>query len=138
MKTYLLIAAAVVTQSAALLAQTTLPGAGFQQAQSLGSREGVTGTLWPAAMAGRWMSGKPYSATAVTRTVQVLADGSQIERTQSEALYRDEQGRTRSETNNGKFIRIVDLVAGLAYNLDTTAKNAGTKGRVLVVRTPCA
>ena len=68
--------------------------------------------------------GKPYSATAVTHTVQVLADGSQIERTQSEVLYRDEQGRTRSETNEGKFVQIVDRVAGFTYSLDTAAKTA--------------
>jgi hypothetical protein len=96
MKAYLLIAAAVVIQPAASLAQTSPAGAGFQQAQSLGAGVGV-GMLWPTAMGGRWMAGKPYSATAITHTVQLLADGSQIERTQSEALYRDDQGRTRSE-----------------------------------------
>jgi outer membrane lipoprotein-sorting protein len=126
MKAYLLIAAAVVIQPAASLAQTSPAGAGFQQAQSLGAGVGV-GMLWPTAMGGRWMAGKPYSATAITHTVQLLADGSQIERTQSEALYRDDQGRTRSESNNGKFIRIVDPGAGLAYNLDTAAKTAGTQ-----------
>ena len=126
MKMYLLIAAAVVIQPRASLAQTSPAGAGFQQWELMGN--GVRGIpVWPLAMAGRWMSGKPYSATAVTRTVQVLADGSQIERAQSETLYRDEHGRTRSETNEGKYIRIVDPAAGLAYNLDTAAKTAGTQ-----------
>jgi hypothetical protein len=129
MKTYLLIAAAVVIQPAVSVAQTSPAGAGFQQAQALGSSDGVV-----AAVGGRGgrggrgglTIGKPYSATAVTHTVQVLADGSQIERTQSQMLYRDEQGRTRTETNEGKLIQIVDRVAGLTYNLDTAAKTART------------
>jgi hypothetical protein len=70
--------------------------------------------------------GKPYSATAVTHTIQVLADGSQIERTQSQAIYRDEQGRTRIESSEGRFIQIVDRVAGLAYSLDTIERTART------------
>jgi hypothetical protein len=122
MKTYLLIAAAVVIQPAASLAQTSPAGAGFQQWEAVGTGGGVM-----MAAAGRWMTGKPYSATAVTHTAQTLADGSQIERTQREVLYRDDQGRTRSETNEGKYIRIVDPVAGFAYNLDTAAKTAGTQ-----------
>jgi hypothetical protein len=125
LKTHLLIAMTVLVRPAALLAQGSPAGESFQQGQSLGT---ITPDVpswqvfWPAAMAGRWMSGKPYSATAVTHTIQMLADGSQIERTQSETLYRDEQGRTRSETNGGKFIRIIDPTAGVAYNLETSAK----------------
>jgi hypothetical protein len=126
MKMYLLIAAAVVSQPAASWAQTSPAGAGFQQAQSLGVGAGV-GVGVPIGMpASRWITGKPYSATAVTHTVQLLADGSQIERTQSQVLSRDEQGRERIEANEGKFIRIMDPVAGLAYTLDVAAKTAAT------------
>src|ERR1700723_1486045 len=100
MKTYLLIAAAAIIQPAASLAQTTAAGAGFQQVDTvLGSGGGgITVQSGGRGGRGQWMSGKPYSATAVTHTVQMLADGSQIERTQSEVFYRDEQGRTRTET----------------------------------------
>ena len=129
MKTYLLIAAAVVIQPAVSVAQTSPPGAGFQQAQTLGYGNGAV-----AAVGGRGgrggrgglTIGRPYSATAVTHTVQALADGSQIERTQSQLLYRDEQGRTRTELNESKLIQIVDRVAGVTYNLDTAAKTART------------
>lgn len=128
MKTYLLIAATVVIQPVASLAQTSLAPAladtGFQQAQSLGTGAGVAVQGAPARMAYRWIAGKPYSATAVTHTAQLLADGSQIERTQSQVLYRDEQGRERTEAQEGKFIRIMDPVAGFAYTLDTAAKTA--------------
>jgi hypothetical protein len=127
MKTYLLIAAAAIIQPAASLAQTTAAGAGFQQVDTvLGSGGGVI-TVQAGGRGGRGgqlMIGKPYSATAVTHTVQMLADGSQIERTQSEVFYRDEQGRTRTETNEGKFVQIVDRVAGFTYSLDTAAKTA--------------
>lgn len=126
MKTYLLVAAAVVIQAAIAVAQTAPAVANFQQVQSLGNNVGV-GIIWPAAAAGRWMAGKPYSATIVTHTVQLLADGSQIEGGMSETIYRDEQGRTRTEPNNSKFVRIVDPVAGLGYNLDTAAKTAATQ-----------
>jgi len=125
MKTYLLMAATVVIQPAASLAQTAPPAAGFQQVETLGSGRGVV-VFQGGGRGGRggMTLGKPYSATAVTHTVQVLADGSQIERTQSEVLYRDEQGRTRSETNEGKFIQIVDRVAGVIYSLDATMRTA--------------
>src|SRR5580658_5262056 len=100
MKTYLLIAAALVSQPAALWAQVAPQAASFQQAQSLGVGVGVP----IAPTASRWITGKPYSATAVTHTAQILADGSQIDRTTSQVLYRDEQGRERIEANEGKII----------------------------------
>ena len=39
----------------------------------------------------------PYSAEAVTETVQTLADGNRIVRKNSVAQYRDGEGRTRRE-----------------------------------------
>jgi hypothetical protein len=122
MKTYLLIAAALVSQSAALWAQVAPQAASFQQAQSLGVGVGVP----IAPTASRWITGKPYSATAVTHTAQILADGSQIDRTTSQVLYRDEQGRERIEANEGKIIRILDPVAGVGYTLDVATKTART------------
>jgi hypothetical protein len=124
MKTYLLIAAAVVIQPAASLAQTSPAGSGFQQVDTMVSGGGVVADVVKGGRGGGQMPGKPYSAIAVTHTVQVLADGSQIERTQSQALFRDEQGRTRTESNEGKVIRITDRAAGLTYILDTAAKTA--------------
>ncbi len=90
MKTYLLVAAAVIAQPALSVAQGVAP-AGFQQAQYFEPNIGA-GIQWPVAMAGRWMAGKPYSAVAVTHTVQTLANGPQIEQAHSQA---DLSGRTR-------------------------------------------
>src|SRR5580658_8345695 len=126
MKTCLLIFAAVIIQPAKSVAQTSPVGAGFQPAQALGSSDGVVVAVGGRGGRGGVATGKPYSATAVTHTVQVLADGSQIETTRSQVLYRDDQGRTRTEINDGKVIRIVDPVAGLSYAIDTAAKTART------------
>ena len=46
---------------------------------------------------GNTIKGAPYSAEAVTESTQVLADGNRIVRTNKEKLYRDGQGRQRSE-----------------------------------------
>src|SRR5690606_5706323 len=43
------------------------------------------------------VTGKPYSAEAVTETVQVLADGNRIVNTHRARVYRDSEGRTRRE-----------------------------------------
>jgi hypothetical protein len=124
MKTYLLIAAAVAIQPAVSVAQTSPAGAGFQQAQALGSSDGVVAAVGGRGGRGGLTIGKPYSATAVTHTVQMLADGSQIETTRSQVLYRDDEGRTRTEVNDGQSIQIVDRVAGITYSVNTAAKTA--------------
>lgn len=43
------------------------------------------------------VKGLPYSAEAVNESTQVLADGNRISRKSSSNVYRDSQGRTRSE-----------------------------------------
>jgi len=43
------------------------------------------------------VKGAPYSAEAVTESVQTLADGNRIVRKNSSHIYRDGEGRTRRE-----------------------------------------
>lgn len=43
------------------------------------------------------VKGAPYSAEAVTESVQTLADGNRITRTSKASLYRDSEGRTRRD-----------------------------------------
>jgi hypothetical protein len=51
------------------------------------------------------VTGKPFSATETRRTVQMLANGARIESSDSNQLYRDDQGRTRVEqTIEGKTV----------------------------------
>lgn len=46
---------------------------------------------------GETVKGAPYSAESVNETVQTLADGNHIRRSNTAATYRDSQGRTRYE-----------------------------------------
>ena len=78
---------------------------------------------------GRSVTGAPYSATRVTTEQQVLAGGNIIQNQRNETVYRDSQGRTRTETperrpgaNNttttAVHIRVNDPVAGVTREID--------------------
>jgi hypothetical protein len=78
----------------------------------------------------------PYSAEAVTETIQTLADGNRIVQTSSSKIYRDSAGRTRREQTmkeggtsaiSGEtptIITIHDQVAGVHYNLNSSTRTA--------------
>ena len=80
---------------------------------------------------GKTVKGAPYSADAVTESVQTLADGNRIVNRITSSVYRDSEGRTRREQtlkglgmfNTGEeplqTIFINDPVAGVTYALDT-------------------
>jgi hypothetical protein len=72
------------------------------------------------------VTGKPFSATETRRTVQMLANGAKIETSDSNQLYRDDQGRTRVEqTIDGKTVTVImDPVAHFVAILDPAAKTA--------------
>lgn len=84
----------------------------------------------------RLVKGAPYSATAVTETVQALADGTRITNRTTATIARDGDGRTRREqTLNiaGPFVVkgeppqlvfINDVVAGVQYVLDARNQTA--------------
>ena len=72
--------------------------------------------------------GSPYSAVAVTENVQTLADGNRIVQKHSEKMYRDGQGRERSETapasGEGFTAAISDPVAKTGYTLNSQTRTA--------------
>jgi hypothetical protein len=82
------------------------------------------------------VKGAPYSADAVTETVQTLADGNRIVRKSSAKIYRDGEGRTRRDqklTAIGPFATagdtpqmssINDPVTGVSYTLDQRSHTA--------------
>lgn len=82
------------------------------------------------------VKGAPYSAQAVTEMTQILSDGNRIVNTNSAAVYRDGEGRTRREQTLraiGNFsahgepfqtISINDPVAGVAYMLEPHSHTA--------------
>jgi hypothetical protein len=74
------------------------------------------------------ITGSPYSAVAVTEDVQTLADGNRIVQKHSETMYRDGQGRERSETalasGQGFTAAISDPVAKTGYTLNSQTRTA--------------
>jgi hypothetical protein len=92
------------------------------------------------------VKGAPYSAEAVTETVQTLADGNRIVRKSSAKIYRDTEGRTRRDqkltaigpfATNGdtpQMSSINDPVSGVSYTLDQRSHTA----RKLLLKRPGA
>jgi hypothetical protein len=85
---------------------------------------------------GKVVKGAPFSASAATETTQTLQDGTTIHRTTTSNLYRDSQGRSRSDLTLSVFgplqaagkthtmTVIADPVAGTHYVLDADRKIA--------------
>ena len=85
---------------------------------------------------GKTVKNAPYSAEAVTETIQTLGDGNRIINRITSMLYRDSDGRTRREQSlkglgifaSGeeplKTIFINDPVAGVNYVLDSRSHTA--------------
>jgi len=121
MKTTIWISVAGLALAAPLLAQTDLDTIGqLRQLQIIPLGAGVSAI--PTAGEVAPIGGKPYSA--IGRTVTYSPDGAHVDRSDSTRVYRDEQGRTRREMNDGRNLSIIDPVAGVGYNLQTESKTA--------------
>jgi hypothetical protein len=97
----------------------------FQPAQTLAS--GRLGNRAPVMPAPRVETGKPFSATVTTQTVQTYPDGTHVSQTTTMVEYRDAEGRVRTETNrrgSAPSVIIIDPVAGATYRLDPETKTA--------------
>ncbi len=70
----------------------------------------------------RVVKGKPFSATEERHSLQVLGDGTRIENSQTNRLFRDNEGRTRVEEMNGT-ITIYDPVTKLRVELDPASQD---------------
>jgi hypothetical protein len=85
---------------------------------------------------GKVVAGAPYSAVAVSETVQTLGDGTVIDRKIQSNVYRDGQGRTRRETTlpavgplatsgqNKSIVAINDPIASKSFVLHPDQKVA--------------
>jgi hypothetical protein len=81
---------------------------------------------------GKPVTGAPYSAEQITEHIQTLPDGNRIVNTTTTHLYRDSQGRTRTEVTmparNGAeppmTATIDDVVTGAMYTLQPATKTA--------------
>jgi hypothetical protein len=85
---------------------------------------------------GKVVKGTPYSATAITESVQTLSNGARITHKTTASIYRDSEGRTRREMTldrigpfatadePAQLIFINDPVAGVHYILDQRSHTA--------------
>jgi len=129
-----IIAAGFAVAAAGLLAQQqqqqervgTWSVGSFQQIGTLDMNQWMVTA--PVVVFGRvdTIAGSPFSATEERKTVQTLGDGTQIERAESDHIYRDSQGRTRAESMTGgkQRVLIVDPVAGFRIQLIPAEKTA--------------
>ena len=110
------------------------PGANvFYHAEKVAGDK-VTMSYFAVGEFGKPVTGAPYSATAVTETTQVLADGNRIVNKMESQLARDSQGRTRrqemmgnagtSATSAPRMAFINDPVGKVHYILDLKDKTA--------------
>lgn len=72
---------------------------------------------------GEFVKNAPYTATAVTETTQVLADGTRIVNTSSAFLARDGEGRTRREETLSNVGPLPVTAAKLVFINDPVAKS---------------
>ena len=72
---------------------------------------------------GRNVKGRPFSATEDNKSLQVLGNGTRIENNTKRKLFRDVDGRTRTEEADGT-VTISDPVAGFQATLNPKTKVA--------------
>lgn len=74
------------------------------------------------------VKGAPYSAVAISESVQTLGDGNRIRQSSSTTVYRDSAGRTRREVmkkdGTVQSIVISDPSTGINYSLDPQTRIA--------------
>jgi len=82
-------------------------------------------------VSGPTVTGAPYSAEAVTESVQTLGDGNAIRKKTVMRVFRDGAGRTaRQEADakgNFQTVQIFDPVAGVTHVLDSQNRSAVTR-----------
>lgn len=74
------------------------------------------------AVMGPAVKNAPYSATEISETTQMLADGNRIHRENQVMVYRDTEGRVRRESPNQ--VTIWDPVANTSYQLNPQTRTA--------------
>jgi hypothetical protein len=106
----------------ALFAQTSPMGNAFQHSGWIGV-QGSSPMRIEGAQIGP-VTGKPFSATEVRRTVQTLSDGTHVNHSDTTRFYRDAHGRMRAESPNR--VEIFDPVSGSEYDLNPESKTYKT------------
>jgi hypothetical protein len=113
----------ILISSAALSAQGPPPGPGGPGGPEFGGPGfGGPGFGGPPTT----VTGAPYSAVQSFQSQQTLANGNEIQHSDQGKVYRDSQGRVRTETTHDShtMITIFDPVAGYVTRLDPQASTA--------------
>lgn len=112
-------------------AQTLVsPPTAFQYFGFAGDKPGAVTLSGSVAMPGAMVTGRPMSATENRRTLQTLGDGTRIERKEVSRYYRDTDGRTRVESENGEHVTISDTAKGSTTELNTSNRTSRQSGFV--------
>lgn len=113
--------------AAGALAQNPPPDRARGGARFIGAQAGIPGHV---------VKNAPYSAEISTEITQTLTDGNHIRQISTSRVFRDSEGRTRTEqsltglgaiapnSNLPTVVFLQDPVAGTSYALDTTRKTA--------------
>jgi hypothetical protein len=104
-------------------AQTTISAANGQvfQFNTVTDGRGVFESV-----SGKTVTGRPLSAVEERHSLQILGDGTRIERTDTNKFYRDDQGRTRTERPDGTVL-INDPVQGLTAEINPNGNTVRRK-----------
>ncbi|WP_374563421.1 hypothetical protein [Ideonella sp.] len=123
-------AAAPAAEDVDAIVQLALADAGEAINQAFDFDEASVGFASDEMGSERVVKGAPYCADAVHESVQTLADGNRIVRSQKTRLCRDGEGRTRQEVERGerKLVWLRDPVARQGWLLDPQRKTARRLG----------
>src|SRR4051812_10561868 len=105
-------AAGVLALAGALQAQTVEKNVAFQYFVNNEAGGPMTAAMRYEPMNLKPVTNKPFSASEVRRTRQTLGDGTHIDKTETDKYYRDNEGRTRIERDNGSSVMISDPQTG--------------------------
>jgi len=108
----------------AMNGQTSEKTASFQYFVNGGEGGPMNTNFRVESLGGKIVRDKPFSGSEERRTVQVLGDGTRIDKKETDKYYRDNQGRTRVERDNGQTVVITDPLAGVSTEMSAGSKTA--------------
>jgi hypothetical protein len=82
-------------------------------------------------VSGKTVTGRPLSATEERHSLQILGDGTRIEKTDTDKFYRDDMGRTRMERQDGTVV-INDPVQGMSAEINGNHKMVRRKASTML------
>ncbi len=112
---------AVISIALPLASLAQAPNAAFQYVVTSSGSGGAVTLTNGIMLKGKVVTGRPFSGTEEHHTLQVLGDGTRIENKSSDKFYRDDQGRTRIEQDNGT-VMIEDPVQGSSAEINGNNK----------------